>query len=89
MITLLQACEIAKNYYEDRFNVKGLAGVSETDTCYVFSGGPGRQIAVGGVTLCIDKTSGHASVLKFPSKDSTAIVRAAIPVSLPDEFSVR
>lgn len=86
MITISQACSIAMAFYETKLHVQGLAAVKETDQFYIFSGGSPKKVAVGGAMLCVDKNDGQASVLRFPSKESTEMIRTAIPVELPTQF---
>ena len=87
MISLSQACSIALRFYEEKIHVHGLAAVRETEQFFVFSGGSNQQRSIGGVTLCVDKKDGAVSILKFPSRESTAVIRASTPVergSTPD-----
>lgn len=86
MITFNNACIIASNYYKDNLNANGLAEAREAENCFIFCAGKKGGINIGGAVICIQKADGTVSVLKFPSKESTALYNAASKIEIPSEF---
>ena len=87
MITLYDACSIAYDYFRNNLNGSGLAEARETENCYIFGAGKSNTINIGGAVICVRKTDGEVSVLRFPSKESSTLYNSSHSVSIPGEFS--
>lgn len=86
MITFDNACLIASDYYKNNLNVLGLAEAREAKNCYIFGSGKSGSINIGGAIICVQKTDGKVSVLKFPSKENTALYNSASKIEIPSNF---
>lgn len=89
MITYKQASKIAFDYFDKCLNVKGIAEAMETSTHFVFCGGRKNEVNIGGITIIVDKQTAKIAILKFPSKDSTLIIKSAKELNILNEFTVR
>ena len=89
MITYFDACLIAYNYYKNSLNAVGLSEAREAEGCYIFGAGKCNSANIGGAVICVQKNDGFVSVLKFPSKESSALYRTAVKIEVPDDFLCR
>ncbi len=88
MITYKQASQIAFDYFDKCLSVKGIAEAMETPTHFVFCGGRKNEVTIGGITITVDKQTAKIAVLRFPSKESTMIVKSARELEVLNEFTV-
>lgn len=87
MITYKQASQIAFDYFEERLKVNGIAEAMETPTQFVFCGGRKNEVNIGGITLTVDKQTAKIAILKFPSKESSLIIKSAKELDVLNEFT--
>lgn len=87
MITYKQASQIVFDYFEERLNVNGIAEAMETPMQFVFCGERKNEVNIGGITLTVDKQTAQIAILKFPSKESTLIIKSAKELDVLNEFT--
>ena len=84
MISYYQASKIAYDYFKSKCNVVGLSEAMENNTCFVFSSGKANAVNFGGIT--IDKINSNINVLRFPSKESTNIIKNSVQLEICKDF---
>lgn len=86
MISYFEASSLAFEYFKEKLNVLGLAEAMESENCYIFTGGKHGCISIGGVSIRIDKNNADISVLNFPSKENTQLIKNANIKEIYSEF---
>lgn len=86
MITYYQASKIAYDYFKSKCNIVGLSEAMENKTCFIFSCGKANTANFGGITIAVDKVNSNVSVLRFPSKESTNIIKNSVQLEICKDF---
>ena len=89
MITLYSACSIAYDFFRNNLNGTGLAEARETEDCFIFGAGKSNSVNIGGAVICVRKTDGKVSILKFPSKESSKLYNSSQSITVPEKFSAK
>ena len=88
-MTFEQACKIANNYFEEQVGLYGLAAASEDEEYWYFSGGKGRQNAIGNIFISVNKNDGKINKVNMLSKEGYKQIASSEKKELPPQFTLQ
>lgn len=86
MINYNEACALAFDYYKNKVQVIGLVQAYECAHSYIFCGGKKNIVSIGSFIIAVSKKNGNISILKFPSKENSELIKNATPLDIPNVF---
>lgn len=86
MIDLMQACEIAIDYYLKNTNKKYISKIYEHQDMWIIFG-ISDEIEYGGCGISIDKNTGKISMFSLPSEKNFEIIDSSIQCQVPAMFA--
>lgn len=82
MVDLLQACQIAKEYFLENTDKKLISKIYETESLWIVFG-KSDGIEYGGSGISIDKQTKDVQLFTLPSLENFAILENAVQHEIP------
>lgn len=85
-MTYIEGCERAFDYFYRSEGINGIAKALDGKNVWIFYPGKADEITIGGIGICMDKTTGEISDFILPSLENFAILETAVPLDVPNQF---
>ncbi len=85
-MTYIEGCERASDYFRRIEGINGIAKALDGKNVWIFYPGKADEITIGGIGICMDKTTGEISDFILPSLENFAILETAVPLDVPNQF---
>lgn len=84
MLTLNEACIIAKNIFKEECNREDISQILECDNCWIIScGDPDEQAEIDPFGIVIEKNTGNVSDFILPSPEGFGLLKKAKEIKIP------
>ena len=86
IMSYLEACKKAYEYFKEQLGISGLATVTENDEKWFFSAGKNAANVIGNIVISISKVTGILELVEMLSDEEFDVLRKSTLVEIPKAF---